>query len=122
MSDDSAWQEQARSALHSLSPRPRTTTKAERFRTMLPDIEASIRNDISHADIIAALARAGLTMTESEFRNALCRERKRQKGKPSETSKTQPPAAPTPAAAPNQPTATRKPGDHRQSRDRNPNW
>ena len=122
MTHGNAAQQQARTALLALAAPARPPSKIEQFRSLLPDIEQRIAAGVRHADIIAALAGAGLTMTESEFRNALCRERKRQKGKTRETSQTQAPAAPAPAAAPSQPITARKPGDHRQSRGRQPNW
>lgn len=122
MTHSNAAQQQARTALQALAAPTKPPTKIEQFRSLLPDIEQRIADGVRHADIIAALAGAGLAMTESEFRNALCRERKRQKGKPSETGKTQPPATPAPAAAPNQPSTARPLGDHRQSRGRKPNW
>ncbi|MCP1289847.1 hypothetical protein NK214_06540 [Chromobacterium sp. S0633] len=118
MTHSNAAQQQARTALQALAAPTRPPTKIEQFRSLLPDIEQRIADGVRHADIIAALAGAGLAMTESEFRNALCRERKRQKGPARETSQTpETPPATAPAAKPQQPR-----GDFRQQRDKPLNW
>lgn len=113
--------QQARAALQALQAPDKPPSKAERFRQLLPDIETSIRNSITHADIITALAQAGLQMTESEFRNALCRERKRLRKKATPHEASQTPATPpaiTQAAKPQQ----QQRGDFRQQRDKPINW
>lgn len=135
MTHSNAAQQQARTALQALAAPARPPTKIEQFRSLLPDIEQRIADGVRHADIIAALAGAGLAMTESEFRNALCRERKRQKGQTGEASQT--PTAATPLAP--VATSTNKPnsalastqraantqaarGDFRQQRDKPLKW
>lgn len=112
--------QQARTALKALQAPDKPLSKAERFRQLLPDIEEQTARKVEHAKIIAALAEAGLPMTESEFRNALCRERKRlrKKATPHEASQTPAPPATKPAAQPQHPPR----GDHRQQRDRPIYW
>ncbi|EEG10278.1 hypothetical protein [Pseudogulbenkiania ferrooxidans] len=120
MTHSNAAQQQAKTALLALAAPAKPTTKIEQFRALLPDIEQRIRDGVRHGQIIDALASAGLQMTESEFRNALCRERKRQKGPAREASQTPAPPAATPAPAAPKPTAPR--GDFRQQRDKPLNW
>lgn len=119
MTHSNAAQQQAKTALLALAAPAKPTTKIEQFRALLPDIEQRIKEGVRHGQIIQALASAGLQMTESEFRNALCRERKRQKGPAREASQTTAtPPATAPASKPQQPPR----GDFRQQRDKPLNW
>lgn len=123
MPHSNAAQQQAKTALLALAAPAKPLTKIEQFRSLLPDIEQRIRDGIRHGQIIEALAGAGLVMTESEFRNALCRERKRKKGQASEASQT--PAATTPpkaATAASKPDTTTARGDYRQQRGQPLKW
>ncbi|NHQ81143.1 hypothetical protein HA051_06040 [Chromobacterium vaccinii] len=56
-------------------------SKAARFRSLLPQINAAIERGVRHAQIIEALAADGLHMSHVEFRNALYRERRRDEDK-----------------------------------------
>lgn len=79
MSDHSAWQLQAKTALQQLTPPGKPVSNAQRFRDLLPDIEQRIAEGVPQTDIVAALAGAGLSMNIETFRNYLSAERKRLK-------------------------------------------
>ncbi|MEN7431768.1 hypothetical protein VA599_13490 [Chromobacterium sp. TRC.1.1.SA] len=77
-------------------------SKAARFRTLLPQINAAIERGVRHAQIIEALAADGLHMSHVEFRNALYRERRREEGKKAPHAQATPN---TPASAASMPIA-----------------
>lgn len=124
MSMDEAWKKQAAERIRAITPAPAGLSKAARFRELMPELEDAMQRGVSQSDLVAVLADSGLVMTLDELRNALYRERKRQKRtrKPDETPAPKPPAsAPPPPAAEQQ----KNPGtgfDWQAIRDSKPNW
>lgn len=126
---DSAWQQQAKTALQQLTPPGKPASNAQRFRDLLPDIEQRIADGVPQTDIVAALATAGLHMNIETFRNYLSAERKRLKAKDEkrQTTERAPPAPPKAttrlaATAPTAAPASSNPADHRNSHDKPVKW
>jgi hypothetical protein len=118
MSEEEAWKQRVTERLMATPAPPVTTSKAAQFRNLLPAIEAALERGVRQADLVATLAEEGLAMTVDELRNALYRERKRQKGPAREASQTTTPPDAAPSAKPQQPPR----GDFRQQRDKPVNW
>jgi hypothetical protein len=73
-------------------------TKAGRLRSLMPMIEAKVRQGIRHVDIIRALNEAGFAISEYTYRSYLQRYRKK-RAKPGKPSARQGTAPPIPAVA-----------------------
>lgn len=101
MSDHSAWQQQAKTALQQLTPPGKPASNAQRFRDLLPDIEQRIADGVPQTDIVAALATAGLHMNIETFRNYLSAARRRLKKETKPDAKpATAPVVPAPKATP----------------------
>lgn len=101
MSDHSAWQQQAKTALQQLTPPGKPVSKAQRIRDLLPTIEESIAKEVPQADIVAELARRGLSMNIETFRNYLSAARRRLKKETKPDAKPETaPVVPAPKATP----------------------